>query len=119
MSRLTREQCDVFLLHLEVLETTGCKAMDHTSHTQVQRSVRLGSNPLVDWAVDYSRCMPVKTDDAELLMRAHGSEDLRLSWHESRRLGGLTRAFYRRVQRRRLYGPGLRYLELRGSGRVI
>ena len=104
MSRITRDAADVFLLHLEIIEVNGCKAMDHQGHAQIQRSVRIGSNPMVDWAVDYAKCMPEGKDDAALLTRAHSVEDLRLSWHETRRLGGLIRGFYRRVQRRRLFG---------------
>ena len=108
MRRITREQCDVYLLHLEIIECSGSKAMDHAAHAHIQRPQHGGANYALDWAMDYSLCHPEQYRD--IIMRAHTDEILELTPRERGRLGVGVREFYREVARRGLYGYGLRLL---------
>lgn len=108
---MTREARDVFGLALEVLESNGLPAMDHEGYVPVQISHQAGARPMLDWALDYLACLPQDVDLRRLVIRAHMDPAGEWSRQQAARAGGAVRGFYRRLQARRLLGPGLRYLE--------
>lgn len=111
---LTSEQKGVFGLALEILETGGAKAMDHTAHAQVQSSSRPGQRPAIDWAVEYVNCLKT-VRHRRLVVLAHLDKKAEWSDIEIRQCGAGVRWFYVAVQRRRLYGEGVALLERTGG----
>lgn len=107
---MIQEQIDVYFLHVEILGTPMKAIHPEPDRPQTSRSGS-GTSPMLDWALDYRKCLPENDPDRELLERAHQSKDrLKLDRKTARRLGGLIRAFYERLHEKRLYTRGVKYL---------
>ena len=107
---MTQEQVDVYFLHVEILETSMKAIHPEPDRPQTSRT-NSGASVMLDWALDYRRCLPENDDDRRLLEKAHQSKKrLKLDRKQARRLGGLIRAFYWRLHERRLYTKGVKYL---------
>ena len=108
---LTSDQRNVFLLALEKIETYNTQAMDHASHSHVSSCKKPGMNTVVEWAIDYMACLPETAELSALVIKAHVGSDDKWTREDIRQCGGACRQFYRRVSRKRLFGPGMRYIE--------
>ena len=102
---MTEEQRDVWYLAKEImLKEAG--AIDPSTFEEVSGTKTSSGNSSLDWAISYFGCMP--KGRGALVMKYHEGEVTRLEAMSAR---ASIRWFYKRLQRRRLYGTGLRMLE--------
>ena len=110
---VTREQSDVYLLHMEIM-ICGVKAMDHSAHAHIQRS-RGKCNDALDWAMDYQLAMPHDPRDKELVHRDHYSKMPRFTPAEDKRLEILLKRFYGVIDNNGVYRRGVWLLMAKGE----
>jgi len=110
-SDLTRTDCDIYLLHVEILEQ-GARAMDHTAHAGVQRTRSTQTLPMRDWAIDYRNALPTNRYDYDLFVMAHTNG---VDGRKARRASMVLGRFYNRITKRKIYARGLAYLRMMGG----
>ncbi|MFZ4858560.1 MAG: hypothetical protein ACOYL3_19410 [Desulfuromonadaceae bacterium] len=107
---LSSDQRNVFMLAMEKIETYNIRAMDHAGRDHGSSRKRFDMAPVAEWALDYMACLPDDSELSRLIIKAHMGSDEKWSQTEIRKCGGACRGFYQRVQKKRLFSAGIKYI---------
>ncbi len=110
---VSKDQKAVFMLALLVLRQNNLVVDTLLSGADIHHP-KTGRPTMLDWAVDYIRCLPENRADRDLLRYLHLDPAHQWTPQQAKRASLCYKAFYRCLDEKRLYAKGVNWLNSGG-----